>query len=138
MLLFCCAVCHTEDGCTSDMHAALLHQDGYQPAQMASHTVQRTQIKDMQVLPALSSTLSTATDNDVHRPSPAIASSSLQTPLQPNVVSSQQLRRQQSQAMTNDSSISTSSLQHALPHIADPAILSVRWAGCMSAKAFCH
>lgn len=111
--------------CLSDvhaaLHAALLHRDGFEPAQMSSHTVERSQIKDMQVLPALSPLLSQG-PSDQHQPSPP-----LQLPIQPNVATPPQLRRQQSQAMTNnDGVLSTSSLQNALPHMADPAILSVR------------
>ncbi|KAK9896000.1 YjeF N-terminal domain-like protein [Cystobasidium minutum MCA 4210] len=111
---------------TLTLSPALSHRDGFGPAQMDSHTVQRSQIKDMQVLPALSPLLLQGSVNQQPQQHRQQAPPPLQLPLEPNLATPPQLRRQNSQALTNDSTnLSTSSLHSALPQIADPAILSV-------------
>jgi hypothetical protein len=85
---------------------------------MPSHTVQRSQVKDIQVLAALS--INTPIVPLSSQPKLPLSNHGLQTPLQPDIVP--QLRRTQSD------SVSTASLQDALPSMADPAILSVSFA----------
>lgn len=112
------------------MHAALLHHDGYDPSQLASHTVKRAQVKDMQVLRELSSLL--ANMNRHHHIQAATAAvppppSQLQPPIQPTLLSPTRSQQYSSTAGgdATDTSISTKSLRSALPQMADPAILSV-------------